>query len=85
MKLIVVFFLFAAASLRAADQPNILFLFADDMTWKAVNALSEEDIDTPNLDRLAARGMTFSHAYNSGGWHGAVCVASRTMLNTAEE
>jgi len=66
----------------AADQPNVLFLFADDMTWKAVDALSDEDIDTPNLDRLAARGMSFSHAYNSGGWGGAICVASRTMLNT---
>jgi choline-sulfatase len=66
----------------AADKPNLLFLFADDMTWKIVNALSDEDIDTPNLDRLAERGTVFTHAYNSGGWHGAVCVASRTMLNT---
>ena len=36
----------------AEQKPNLLFLFADDMTWKAVDALSEEDIDTPNLDRL---------------------------------
>jgi choline-sulfatase len=82
MRLFVALCLLASVPLRAADQPNVLFLFADDMTWKAVNALSDEDIETPNLDRLAARGMTFSHAYNSGGWHGAVCVASRTMLNT---
>ena len=29
-----------------------------------------------------ARGLTFTHAYNQGSWSGAVCVASRTMLNT---
>jgi len=66
----------------AAEKPNILFLFADDMTWKAVRSIGHEDIDTPNLDRLASRGTTFTHAYNPGGWHGAICVASRTMLMT---
>lgn len=67
---------------RGQGKPNVLFLHADDMSWKTVAALSGEDIDTPNLDRLAARGTVFTHAYNSGGWHGAICVASRTMLNT---
>ncbi len=68
--------------LPAREKPNVLFLFADDMTWKAVRTLGGEDIDTPNLDRLAARGTTFTRAYNPGGWHGAICVASRTMLMT---
>jgi arylsulfatase A-like enzyme len=81
MKFLAILFFLSGFAL-AAEKPNVLFLFADDMTWKAVNALSDEDIDTPNLDRLAARGTNFSHAYNSGAWHGAVCVASRTMLNT---
>lgn len=75
--------LFASlAFVSAAEKPNLLFVFADDMTWKAIDALSDEDIDTPHLDRLAEQGTVFTHAYNSGGWHGAVCVASRTMLNT---
>lgn len=69
----------------AAPKPNVLFLFADDMTWKAVRALGKEDIDTPNLDRLAARGTAFTHAYNPGGWHGAICVASRTMLMSGKQ
>ena len=66
----------------ADSQPNILFLFADDLTYEAVRAFGHTDIDTPNLDRLVARGTTFSHAYNMGSWSGAVCVASRTMLIT---
>ena len=69
----------------ASPKPNVLFLFADDMTWKSVRALGKEDIETPNLDRLAARGTTFTHAYNPGGWHGAICVASRTMLMTGKQ
>ncbi|MEM1085193.1 MAG: sulfatase-like hydrolase/transferase [Verrucomicrobiota bacterium] len=69
-------------SAAAAEKPNLLFLFADDMTWKAVDALSEEDIDTPNLDRLVEQGTTFKRAYNPGGWNGAICIAARTMLNT---
>ena len=63
-------------------RPNILFIFADDMCFETIHALGNDEIETPNLDRLARTGVTFTHAYNMGGWHGAVCVASRTMLNT---
>lgn len=69
------------SSLPAAG-PNILFLFADDQCHETIRALGHTDIETPNLDRLAARGTTFTHAYNMGSWSGAVCVASRTMLVT---
>lgn len=66
----------------AGSKPTILFLFADDMTYEVIKAFGHTNIDTPNLDRLVARGTTFSHAYNMGSWSGAVCVASRTMLIT---
>jgi len=72
----------AAEQTAAGSRPNMLFLFADDMTYEAVRACGQTDIETPNLDRLAARGTSFSHAYNMGSWSGAVCVASRTMLIT---
>jgi len=64
------------------EKPNIIFIFADDQCYETVHAFGNEEIITPNLDRLAQQGVTFTHAYNMGGWHGAVCVASRTMLNT---
>ncbi|MEN8127269.1 MAG: sulfatase-like hydrolase/transferase [Planctomycetota bacterium] len=66
---------------KPAKRPNILFLFADDMTFEAIHAFGSE-VETPNLDKLVKNGVTFTHAYNQGAWHGAVCVASRTMLNT---
>ncbi len=75
-------FLTSVTLLHAADKPNILFLFSDDQSYETVRASGHTDIDTPNLDRLAASGTTFTHAYNMGAWHGAVCVASRSMLVT---
>lgn len=70
--------------LRAQEQqqqkPNILFLFADDQTFASIRALGNDEVQTPNLDRLVRQGTTFTHAYNQGGYHGAICVASRTML-----
>src|SRR5690606_23003562 len=74
--------LFFAGPVGAADRPNVLFLFADDQSYETLGALGLTDIDTPNLDRLAARGVTFTRAYNMGSWSGAVCIASRTMLVT---
>ena len=77
---------FASASLlmqcsRSSSKPNILFIFADDQCHEALSAFGSQ-VQTPNLDRLVKNGVTFTNAYNMGAWHGAVCVASRTMLNT---
>ncbi len=63
-------------------KPNVLFIFADDLAFDTIHALGNQDVETPHLDRLVKRGTTFTRAYNQGGWHGAVCVASRAMLNT---
>jgi arylsulfatase A-like enzyme len=67
---------------KTSEKPNILFIFADDHTYLGVNALGNKEVITPNLDKLANAGVTFTHTYNMGGWNGAVCVASRAMLNT---
>ncbi|MDF1850007.1 MAG: sulfatase-like hydrolase/transferase [Verrucomicrobiales bacterium] len=64
------------------EKPNILFLFSDDQCFETIGAFGMTDIETPNLDRLVEEGTTFTHAYNMGGWNGAICVASRHMLNT---
>ncbi len=71
--------------IAGAAKPNILFIFADDMTYDAIAALGHEEIETPHLDRLVKAGTTFTHAYNSGSWSGAVCVASRHMLMTGRQ
>ena len=72
----------AASFVHAAEQPNILFLFADDQAFHTIHALGNDEIKTPNIDQLIKNGTTFTHTYNQGGWNGAICVASRAMLNT---
>lgn len=77
-------FLGSTADLWAREpdkRPNILFIFADDQSHEALGMFASE-VETPNLDKLAARGATFTNAYNQGSWTPAVCAASRTMLNT---
>ena len=64
------------------EKPNILFIFADDQMFNTIGALKDCPVKTPNLDRLMANGVSFSHTYNQGSFSAAVCVASRTMLIT---
>ena len=68
------------AEAPAGTKPNIVFLYADDFAYWAINALGNEIIQTPNLDKLVAQGVSFSNAFNMGGWNGAICIASRSML-----
>ncbi|MFV0506692.1 MAG: sulfatase-like hydrolase/transferase [Bacteroidales bacterium] len=71
-----------SVSNKTESKPNILFLFADDQSYNTINALGNEEVITPTLDHLVKSGVSFTHAYNMGAWHGAVCVASRTMMST---
>ena len=80
--LVLLAILLGVGSLQSEERPNILFLFADDQCFETIGALGHTDIETPNLDRLVDGGTTFTRAYNMGSWSGAVCVASRHMLNT---
>ncbi len=73
-----------SARLLAEEKPNFLFIFADDFAYNCLGAYGNDEVETPHLDALAARGKLFTHAYNQGGYHGAVCVASRSMLVTGQ-
>ncbi|MGB5263808.1 MAG: sulfatase-like hydrolase/transferase [Lutimonas sp.] len=63
-------------------KPNIVFILTDDQTYNSIHALGNNEIATPAIDKLVNAGTTFTSAYNMGSWSGAVCVASRTMLNS---
>jgi len=77
-----VFIILAITLNSYGKKPNILFIFADDQCFETIRELGHTDIETPNLDRLTKSGTSFTRAYNMGSWSGAVCVASRHMLNT---
>lgn len=61
----------AALSTLAAAPPNFVFILADDQAWNGLSKRMIRDLPqsgsdfhrTPNIDRLAAEGMTFSRAY----------------------
>lgn len=69
-----------SATSGAVEKPNVLFLFADDQRADTIRAHGNPHIQTPNLDRLAAAGVSFHRNYVFGGNSGAVCVPSRAML-----
>lgn len=63
-------------------KPNILFIVTDDQRFDTIHALGNEEIITPNLDRLTEKGMSFTRAHIAGGTCGAVCMPSRAMILT---
>jgi arylsulfatase A-like enzyme len=73
---VLAFVLFQAAEMRGAvtaapnadGRLNVLFLFADDQRADTIAALGNPIIKTPNLDRLASRGVAFNRAYMQGGF-----------------
>ena len=74
------------AALHAADapqptgKPNIVYILCDDLGYGDVHCLGGErsKIATPNIDRLAAAGMTFTEAHSSS----AVCTPTRYGILT---
>ncbi len=60
-----------------AEQPNVLFIAVDDLR-PLLGCYQQNQIKTPNIDRLAARGTVFKRAYCQV----AVCGASRASLLT---
>jgi len=72
-----------AASGATGTRPNILFMIADDLTFRGIHAMGNAEVQTPNLDRLVKQGVSFTHCFHQGSWLPAVCVASRSMLNSA--
>ncbi len=69
---------------ESKKKPNIIFILADDQTYNSIQALGNKEVITPTLDKLVSEGTTFTHSYNVGGWNGAVCLASRAMLNSGK-
>ncbi|MEN2282945.1 arylsulfatase [Algoriphagus sp. SE2] len=72
-------FIFSFCNPKAEDtlsenRPNILLIVADDLGYADIGAFGG-DIDTPNLDALAANGIRFSRFYT-----GPVCAVTRAMM-----
>lgn len=78
--------LLAMASNSLAERPNILFFFVDDMGWQDTSVAFHsqptklnEIYHTPNMQRLANKGLLFTNAYAC-----AICSPSRVSLMTGQ-
>jgi len=69
--------LLSCVSLTAGEKPNIIFILADDMGIGDVSHTTGKAA-TPNIDRLAAAGMSFTDAHSSS----AVCTPTRYSVLT---
>lgn len=68
-----------AALAKADDQPNIVFILADDLGWADTTLYGHTKFyQTPNIEKLAKRGMTFTRAYSAS----PLCSPTRSSILT---
>lgn len=67
-------------SQRAPKDPNIVFILVDDLGYNDVGFMGSDFYETPNIDKLAAKGMIFTNGYANS----AVCSPSRASLMTGK-
>ena len=58
--------------------PNVIVIFTDDMGYADAGCYGAQDINTPNLDRMATEGVRFTDFYSAN----AVCSPSRAAMLT---
>lgn len=63
---------------EAIEQPNIIFILADDLGYGEIGSYGQSIIKTPRLDQMAAEGMRFTRHYAGS----TVCAPSRGVLMT---
>ena len=66
------------AQVGGPKQPNLLLIVTDDQRWDALGCAGNPVIRTPNMDRLAGRGVRFANAFATT----PICAASRATLLT---
>ncbi len=62
----------------AAERPNIVVIFADDLGYADIGSFGAKDFETPELDRMAKEGRRFTDFYVGA----PACTASRAALMT---
>ncbi|WPR71347.1 arylsulfatase [Flavobacterium sp. NG2] len=69
-----------ATEAQNKSKPNIIYILADDLGYGDLSCYGQTKFDTPNIDKLAAKGIKFTQHYSGS----AVCAPSRSTLMTGE-
>ena len=64
------------ASHSADERPNIILLLSDDQSYRSLGCYGNEQVKTPNFDKLAADGVVFDAAYTNA----PLCAPSRFVM-----
>ena len=73
--------LFASGGSGPVEKMNVIFILADDMGWSDCTLYGTTDLyETPNLERLAERGLTFTNAYAAS----PLCSPTRATIMTGQ-
>lgn len=72
--------LFFCCLFSYAKRPNVLLIVTDDQAPHTLSVYGNKVCETPNINKLAASGITLDQAYHMGSMSGAVCSPSRTMI-----
>jgi len=81
MKLLLILFaLISLVRAQEAPKPNIIWIMADDLGYGELGCYGQKVIQTPNIDRMAAGGLKFTHFYSGA----TVCAPSRSVLMTGQ-
>lgn len=75
-RLLVLLFCLLGGLVSAADKPNLVLIFVDDLGYGDLGCYGNPKIKTPQIDQLAAEGQRWTSFYASG----STCVPSRTGL-----
>ena len=76
------FFNMLSAQTLPVRAKNVLIIYSDDQSYHALGIMGNNEVKTPNIDKLARKGMMFTQAHVMGGHQGAICIPSRVMLMT---
>ncbi|MDO6737035.1 arylsulfatase [Wenyingzhuangia sp. 2_MG-2023] len=65
---------------NAQEKPNVIYILADDLGYGDLSCYGQTKFKTPNIDKLAKKGMKFTDHYSGN----AVCSPSRAVLMTGQ-
>jgi arylsulfatase A-like enzyme len=74
-----ILFASAPAFAQKASRPNIVLVLVDDLGFSDIGPFGATELETPNLDRLAAQGLRLKEFYNN-----SICAPTRASLLTGQ-